>query len=45
MALPSGIYTIKNVKHRNWAMILDGNDEGEVVSGSSDIPNIGEKVR
>jgi hypothetical protein len=45
MALSSGIYTIRNVKHRNWAMLLDGNDEGEVVAGSSDTPNVGEKVR
>ena len=45
MSLPSGIYTIKNVKYHNWAMLLDGNDEGEVVSGSSDTPNVGEKVR
>jgi hypothetical protein len=45
MALSSGIYTIKNVKNSNWAMLLDGNDEGEVVAGSSASPNIGEKVR
>ena len=44
MALSSGIYTIRNVKHRNWAMLLDGNDEGEVVAGSSDTPDVGEKV-
>jgi hypothetical protein len=43
MALPSGIYTIENVKYHNWAMLLDGN-EGEVVAGSSDSTNIGEKV-
>ena len=43
MALPPGIYTIKNVKYHNWAMLLDGN-EGEVVSGSSDNTNVGEKV-
>ena len=45
MALSSGIYTIRNVKHRNWAMLLDGNDEGEVVAGSSDTTDVGEKVR
>jgi hypothetical protein len=44
MALSPGIYTIENVKHHNWAMLLDGNDEGEVVAGSSVTPNIGEKV-
>jgi hypothetical protein len=44
MSLPSGIYTIRNVKHRNWAILLNGNDEGEVVAGSSDTPNVGEKV-
>jgi hypothetical protein len=44
MALPSGIYTIENVKHRNWAMLLNAN-EGEVVTGSSAHANVGEKVR
>jgi hypothetical protein len=44
MALPSGIYTIKNVEYRNWAMLFDGN-EGKVVAGSSHRANVGEKVR
>jgi hypothetical protein len=44
MALPSGIYTIENVKHHNWAMLFDAN-EGEVVAGSSPKSNVGEKVR
>jgi hypothetical protein len=44
MALPSGIYTIENVKYRNWAMLLNAN-EGEVVAGSSARVNVGEKVR
>jgi hypothetical protein len=44
MALPSGIYTIENVKYRNWAMLLNSN-EGEVVAGSSASANVGEKVR
>jgi hypothetical protein len=43
MALPSGTYTIKNVKYGNWAMLLNAN-EGEVVAGSSDSTNVGEKV-
>jgi hypothetical protein len=43
MALPSGVYTIQNVKYRNWAMLLNAN-EGEVVAGSSDSTNVGEKV-
>jgi hypothetical protein len=43
MALPSGIYTIQNVKYRNWAMLLNAN-EGEVVAGSSASTNVGEKV-
>jgi hypothetical protein len=43
MALPSGTYTIENVKNNNWAMLLDGN-EGEVVAGSSASTNVGEKV-
>jgi hypothetical protein len=43
MSLPSGIYTIENVKNSNWAMLLDGN-EGEVVAGSSASINVGEKV-
>jgi hypothetical protein len=43
MALPSGIYTIENVKYRNWAMLSNAN-EGEVVAGSSVRKDIGEKV-
>ena len=43
MALPSGIYTIENVKYHNWAMLLNAN-EGEVVAGSSASTNVGEKV-
>jgi hypothetical protein len=43
MDLPSGIYTIENVKYRNWAMLLNAN-QGEVVAGSSDSTNVGEKV-
>jgi len=43
MTLPSGIYTIENVKYRNWAMLLNAN-EGEVVAGSSASTNVGEKV-
>jgi hypothetical protein len=45
MALPPGIYTIENVKYHNWAMLLDGNNESEVVAGSSFTQNVGEKVR
>jgi hypothetical protein len=44
MALPSGIYTIENVKYRNWAMLFDAN-EGDVLAGSSPHANVGEKVR
>jgi hypothetical protein len=44
MALPSGIYTIENVKYRNWAMLLNANED-EVVAGSSSRVNVGEKVR
>jgi hypothetical protein len=43
MALPSGVYTIENVKYRNWAMLSDAN-QGEVVAGSSDSTDVGEKV-
>ena len=43
-ALPSGIYTIENVKYRNWAMLFDA-DEGDVVAGISSHANVGEKVR
>jgi hypothetical protein len=43
MALRSGIYTIENVKYRNWAMLFDAN-EGDVVAGSSASTNVGEKV-
>jgi hypothetical protein len=45
MALSSGIYSIENVKYHNWAMLLDGNDEGDVIAGSSVTPDVGEKVR
>jgi hypothetical protein len=44
MALSPGIYTIQNVKNRNWAMLLNGNNQGEVVAGSSARTNVGEKV-
>jgi hypothetical protein len=44
IALPSGIYTIENVKYRNRAMLLNAN-EGEVVAGSPALTNVGEKVR
>jgi hypothetical protein len=44
MILPSGIYTIQNVKYRNWAMLFDAN-EGDVVAGSPPNANVGEKVR
>jgi len=43
MTLPSGVYTVENVKYRNWAMLFDEN-EGEVVAGSSANTNVGEKV-
>jgi hypothetical protein len=43
MALPSGIYTIENVKYRNWAMLLNV-DEGEVVAGRSVSTNVRVKV-
>jgi hypothetical protein len=43
MALSSGIYTIQNVKYRNWAMLLNAN-EGEVIAGSSATTDVGEKV-
>jgi hypothetical protein len=41
MALPSGIYTIKNVKNNNWAMLLNADDGDDVVAGSHEG---GEKV-
>ena len=41
MALSSGIYTIKNVKNHNWAMLLNADDGGDVVAGSHEG---GEKV-
>jgi hypothetical protein len=43
MALPTGIYTIENVKYRNWAMLLNANISN-VVAGSSPRANVGEKV-
>jgi hypothetical protein len=43
MALQPGVYTIENVKYRNWAMIPNAN-EGHVIAGSSASTNVGEKV-
>jgi hypothetical protein len=43
MALPSGTYTIENVRYSNWAMLFDAN-EGDVVAGSFPNANVGEKV-
>jgi hypothetical protein len=43
MALPSGIYTIVNVRYPNWVMLSNAN-EGDVVAGSSAGANVGEKV-
>ncbi|TDL26586.1 hypothetical protein BD410DRAFT_783658 [Rickenella mellea] len=43
MALKSGVYTIVNVRNRNWAVVLNDNDLGDVVAGSSADEHAGEK--
>ncbi|TDL26582.1 hypothetical protein BD410DRAFT_783648 [Rickenella mellea] len=43
MALKSGVYTIVNVRNRNWAVVLNDNDLGDVVAGSSADEHVGEK--
>jgi hypothetical protein len=44
MDLPSGIYTIENLKYRNWAMLLNADDNGDVIASSASSTNVGEKV-
>ena len=44
MDLPSGIYTIENLEHRNWAMLLNADDDGDVVASSASGAIFGEKV-
>jgi hypothetical protein len=44
MDLPSGIYTIRNLEHRNWAMLLNADDDGDVVASSASGTIFGEKV-
>jgi len=40
--IPDRIYAIENVKYRNWAMLLNANED-EPVAGSSALANVGEK--
>ena len=43
-SLPTGVYTIENVKNRNWAILLNDDDRSEVIAGTDDNVDAGEKV-
>jgi hypothetical protein len=45
MDLPSGVYTIENARNRNWAILVNDNDEDDVISGTDGDENAGHKVR
>ena len=43
-ALPTGVYTIENVKNRNWAVLANDDDRSDVIAGTSADKDAGEKV-
>jgi len=43
-ALSTGVYTIKNVKNHNWAVLINENDRSDVIAGNSAHKEAGEKV-
>ena len=43
-ALSTGVYTIENVKNRNWAVLVNDDDRSDVISGNSAHKDAGEKV-
>ena len=44
MTLSAGVYTIKNVKNHNWAVLVNENDRSDVIAGNSAHKDAGEKV-
>jgi hypothetical protein len=42
--LPSGVYTIVNVKNCNWAILRNNDDGSDVISGSDAFDDAGERV-
>jgi hypothetical protein len=43
-ALSKGVYTIENVKNRNWAVLANDDDRSDVIAGTSADKGAGEKV-
>ena len=39
-----GVYTIENVKNRNWAVLVNDDDRSDVIAGTSADKDAGEKV-
>ena len=44
MPLSTGVYTIANVKNRNWAVLMNEDDRSDVTAGNSADKDTGEKV-
>jgi len=44
MTLSTGVYTITNVKNRNWAVLVNDDDRSDVIAGNSAHKDAGEKV-
>ena len=44
MSVPTGVYTLENVKTRNWAVLLNDDDRSDVVAGTNADKDAGEKV-
>ena len=44
MAVPTGVYTLENVKTRNWAVIINDDDRSDVIAGTNVDKDAGEKV-
>ena len=42
--LSTGVYTIANVKNRNWAVLVNDDDRSDVIAGNSADQDAGEKV-
>jgi len=44
MTFPNGVYIIQNVRNRNWAILVNANDGGDVIAGTDTDSDAGEKV-
>ena len=44
MALTTGVYTIENIKNRNWAVLMNDDDRSDMIAGTSADKDAGEKV-